>query len=831
MSNCPRPDRLLRLLGDDLPEIDQTEVAAHLDSCTVCRGALDRLAARSGLWKELALLRDDPPGPPTGDWTKSPEAVPPDDEDIPMGLLEPPDQLGHLGKLGPYDVLRLIGRGGMGIVFLARDRALDRLVAIKLLTPGLAATGAARRRFAREARAAAAVIHEHVVTIHAVDTLPQGVPYLVMQYIAGKSVQELIDRGRAPELPEILRIGSQAARALAAAHAQGLIHRDIKPANILLENGVERVKITDFGLARAVDDNTISHSGVVAGTPQYMSPEQSSGEPIDHRSDLFSLGSVLYALCTGQAPFRGSSSMATLKRVCEQTPRPIQAFNPEIPSWLVKIIEKLHAKDPADRYDSAADVADLLGRCLAHVQQPASVPLPTELLPVRNRRAIALWGAFPVGLILAGLLSFPGAREAAGQAANYVAIVLRLKTPEGTLVVETDDPNVGIKLDGSELVITGAGVNELRLSVGKHSFQAVKDGRILRDELVTISRGGRTVLTVRTEAERSTTIRSPAETVVAPPLLDQVGAGGPSEEVRRLAEMLKGHPPRLVTPSGGTKIFMRDLAAGQTTLIANTSAMGLPLAEVPDWSHDGRRILFRAKQTAQGPSRMIILESRDGRPSFRDVGSGDCPRFSPDDQTIAFVLYADETSGDVWLMNADGTNRRRLCEFAAPFWSPDGTQILLGGLLNPTISKVYSFATNRTTRINVPGQSIFSWPRWVGPDMLVACIGERVVPDSIVILDISRPEEAKVMRTLWNHGAASDVFARWPLISPTSGNLFFIGDERHMRTLFSVATNAGDSGRPSSLEVGGPKLSGLSFSPDSRYLLFASDWLGSESSR
>ena len=202
----------------------------------------------------------------------------------------------------------------MGIVFLARDRALDRLVAIKLLTPGMAATGAARRRFAREAKAAAAVVHEHVVTIHAVDTLPQGVPYLVMQYIAGKSVQELIDRGKAPELAEILRIGSQAAGALAAAHAQGLIHRDIKPANILLENGVERVKITDFGLARAVDDATMTQSGVVAGTPQYMSPEQAGGEPIDHRTDLFSLGSVLYALCTGQAPFRGSSSMATLKQ-------------------------------------------------------------------------------------------------------------------------------------------------------------------------------------------------------------------------------------------------------------------------------------------------------------------------------------------------------------------------------------------------------------------------------------------------------------------------------------------------------------------------------------
>jgi Protein kinase domain len=832
MSNCPSPDRLLRLLRDDPPEIDQTEVVAHLDSCRECRGALDRLAARSGLWHDLALLRDCPPGPSPGCGTKRLEVVPPDDEDIPVGLLEPPDQSGHLGKLDTYDVLRVIGRGGMGIVFLARDRTLDRLVAIKLLTPGMAATGAARRRFAREAKAAAAVVHEHVVTIHAVDTLPPGVPYLVMQYIAGKSVQELIDRGKAVELAEILRIGSQAAGALAAAHAQGLIHRDIKPANILLENGVERVKITDFGLARAVDDVTVSHPGAVGGTPQYMSPEQASGEPIDHRTDLFSLGSVLYALCTGQAPFRGNSSMATLKCVCEQTPRPIRAINPEIPSWLVKIIERLHAKDPADRYESAAHVADLLSRCLAHVQQAASAPLPAELLPVRNRRAIAVWGAFPVCLMLAGLLMFPGVRGAAGQAANYVATVLRLKTPEGTLVVETDDPSVGITLDGSELVITGAGVKELRLSVGQHSVQTVKGGRILRDELVTISRGGRTVLTVRREADNPAPAPLTAGAVVPPPV--PVVPGDPGEEVHCLTEILRSHPPGPLNSSKGTKIFMRDLASGYSMMIADTSTTGLPFAEQPDWSHDGRRVLFRAKPTAQGPSRMIILEGREGRPHLRDVGAGDSARFSPDDRAIAFVLYPGEPSGEaegVWLMNADGTNRRRLCELAAPFWSPDGAQILLNGMLSHTISKIYDFKTKRTTRIDVPGQSIFSWPRWVAPGQIVACIGGGVVPDSIVILDVNRPEEAKVVRRLWNRDAASDVFARWPLLTSPTGDLYFIGDELYTRTLYTLAQHVPGPGRLSALEVGGPKLSGLSLSPDHRYLLFASDWLGRDSSR
>ena len=161
----------------------------------------------------------------------------------------------------------------------------------------------------------------------------------------------------------------QVAAGLAAAHARGLVHRDVKPANILLENGVERVKITDFGLARAVDDASLTQSGLIAGTPAYMSPEQADGTKVDHRSDLFSLGSVLYALCAGRPPFRAETTLAVLKRVCEDTPRPLREVNPDIPDWLEAIIARLHAKDPAERFQTAAEVAELLGRHLAHLQQ------------------------------------------------------------------------------------------------------------------------------------------------------------------------------------------------------------------------------------------------------------------------------------------------------------------------------------------------------------------------------------------------------------------------------------------------------------------------------
>jgi serine/threonine protein kinase len=201
------------------------------------------------------------------------------------------------------------------------------------------------------------------------------------------------------------------AAGLAAAHAQGLVHRDIKPANILLEDGVERLRITDFGLARAADDASLTRSGVIAGTPQFMSPEQARGEAIDPRSDLFSLGSVLYTACTGRAPFRAETSYGVLRRITDDTPRPIRELNPEIPDWLAATIDKLHAKDPAQRHQSADEVAELFEQCLAHVQQPTMSALPNALrLPKpppnvsRHRRPWWIGGAVAAGiLIVAGV--------------------------------------------------------------------------------------------------------------------------------------------------------------------------------------------------------------------------------------------------------------------------------------------------------------------------------------------------------------------------------------------------------------------------------------------
>jgi serine/threonine-protein kinase len=384
------------------------DLAQHLEHCEKCRGELEAMAG-GRWWEEVRpFVRPEPGDEPGAPTQAGPAAATGDPE---LHFLAPPDRPGHLGRFGPYEVLGVLGKGGMGVVLKAWEPALRRTVAIKVLAPQLATCGAARQRFTREAQAAAAVVHTHVVAIHSIDTdNASGLPYLVMPVIAGCSLQERIARDGPLDVPAVLRIGMQAASGLAAAHAQGIIHRDIKPANILLENGVERVVLTDFGLARAADDASRTQSGVIAGTPEYMSPEQARGEPVDHRSDLFSLGSVLYAMCAGRPPFRAPSALAVLRRVADERPRPLRELNSDVPEALAAVIDKLHANDPADRWQTAAEVAEVLGQQLADLQGPgcpvAATPVPPAPPPRRRRWRPALVAGLIVvacGLLFAGV--------------------------------------------------------------------------------------------------------------------------------------------------------------------------------------------------------------------------------------------------------------------------------------------------------------------------------------------------------------------------------------------------------------------------------------------
>ncbi len=385
----------------------------HVENCSACRQRLEHLAASQDMWQQSqsALTSDqwdERLSTTAGDtaWQRlqRPHSTRYWSDSLVKQLLQPPSHPEMLGRLGRYEIERLIGSGGMGVVFKAFDTDLNRPVAIKVLAPHLAGNGAARQRFAREAKAAAAVVHEHIVAIYNVESNDVA-PFLVMQYVAGESLQQRIDRSGPLGLCEILRIAMQTAAGLAAAHAQGLVHRDIKPANILLEQGVERALLTDFGLARTSDDASLTHTGYHLGTPQYMSPEQASGETIDARSDLFSLGSVIYAMSTGRPPFRAESTLGVLRRISDHEPRPMREVNAEVPEWLERLVSRLHAKSPEQRFASADEVSGLLEQCLAHVQQPTASRLPVELLTtsadqVRRQRELSWRWLIPAGVSL-----------------------------------------------------------------------------------------------------------------------------------------------------------------------------------------------------------------------------------------------------------------------------------------------------------------------------------------------------------------------------------------------------------------------------------------------
>ena len=361
----------------------ETDLAEHLETCDACRDYMRAQTAEPARWAEAReLLR-----PTEFDMAGTAEfSVGGDSERAPLArpiqavldLLAPSDDPNRLGRLGCYEISGVVGAGGMGVVLKAVDPSLDRVVALKVLAPHLANNETARRRFAREAKAAAAVLHPNVIPIHSVSS-DGNVPYLVMAYVRGGSLQRRLENEGPLPLIEILRIGSQIAEGLAAAHDQGLVHRDIKPENVLLEEGVERVTITDFGLARAVDDNSVTQHGIIAGTPMYMSPEQAAGKKVDQQSDLFSLGSVLYALCAGRPPYCDDTSYGVMRQIIDESPVPIDQVNPEIPDWFKLIIEKLMAKEKLDRFATAAEVHALLERCLSHVQNPTANPLPPKL--------------------------------------------------------------------------------------------------------------------------------------------------------------------------------------------------------------------------------------------------------------------------------------------------------------------------------------------------------------------------------------------------------------------------------------------------------------------
>ncbi|HSM12855.1 MAG TPA: serine/threonine-protein kinase, partial [Thermoanaerobaculia bacterium] len=312
-------------------------------------------------------------------------------------------------KLGHYRILDRLATGGMGVVWLAEDETLRRRVALKTLRDDITASAERLARFEREAKAIAALNHPNIVTLHSIEEV-DGVRFLIMEYVEGRPLDEVIPAGGLP-LPEFLRIALPIADALAAAHARGITHRDLKPANVVVGEG-GRVKILDFGLAKLqVPDSTaiygrelqstLTREGTVVGTLHYMSPEQLQLKPVDHRTDLFSLGIVLYEMATGDLPFGGESAAQVISSVLRDHPRRLDDADRRLPAEIAELVQGCLEKDVEKRTGSAAAVRDELERIARGLETGtvSRVPSPLRRLARRLRQrtsAPALAGAVAV---------------------------------------------------------------------------------------------------------------------------------------------------------------------------------------------------------------------------------------------------------------------------------------------------------------------------------------------------------------------------------------------------------------------------------------------------
>ena len=382
IDECPPADNLRLSLDPDslISDSERESIASHVDGCQ--RGCKDRigvllrggdLLASPGNAAAYDPSGFDPRVPIAQEVTVTQPCEP--EAEKPLAFLAPAERPGELGRIAHYRVVRELGRGGMGMVYAAIDTRLERKLALKVMLPKFAANPSAKERFLREARAAAKISHDNVVTVYEADER-DGVPYISMQYLQGYPLDEYLKKKGNPSIAQVLRIARETAAGLSAAHQIGLVHRDIKPANLWLEAPNGRVKVLDFGLAKPVDAEVeLTKSGAIIGTPAYMSPEQARGEKVDHRTDLFSLGVVLYRISTGRLPFNGPNTMAVLMALGTEEPPPVRSLNPNVPEPLAELIHQLLAKKADARPQSADEVVKRVRAIAEELSAPVAAAL------------------------------------------------------------------------------------------------------------------------------------------------------------------------------------------------------------------------------------------------------------------------------------------------------------------------------------------------------------------------------------------------------------------------------------------------------------------------
>jgi WD40 repeat protein/serine/threonine protein kinase len=691
-----------------------------------------------------------------------------------IDFLAPAQAPDELGRLSHYRILKVLGQGGMGVVYQAEDLALKRLVALKVMLPSQAASETGRQRFLREAQAAAKIEHDHIVTIHQVGE-DRGVPFLAMPLLKGEPLDERLKReGRLP-LAEVMRIGRETAEGLAAAHEQGLVHRDIKPANIWLEAGRQRVKILDFGLARvAGGDVNLTQQGAIVGTPAYMAPEQAQSQPVDARSDLFSLGCVLYRMATGKLPFNGNDAMALLISLVTDTPQPPAEINSELPPALNNLIVALLAKDPGTRPASARTVADTLAgmetertsvlesgvSARSGTLRPAKVR--QELTGSRKRLLLIGGGCLGVlaltGILFAVFSGGKGKPDTPGQEDDETK----------TAGVSTGQPLSPAALVSSPAPLPGVRSWTVETRLGRRLVKAVafhpRDGRLAcagGDGMVRIFDGtsGQLLRILVGHAGEVRCLAWSAEGALA--------SGGSDRKIRiwdvgegRLIHELEGHtgPIRslswvpngnqLASGSEDQSIRIWDTKTGQT--IAFWKDHTAPVSGVA-WSPNGKRLASNQSgqtfvwDTASG-ARLATLTG--GVANLRSVA------WAPDSDRLAYVegnrVRVHDVKASKPLHDFEGHEYGAYCVA----WSPDGSTLLTMG----HDGRIRTWAADTGKQLHqwvariVNFQGSLDW----GPD------GKTLVYTSWGGVHIRNAQNGRQIHLIHDHGGGATLLALAP---------------------------------------------------------------------
>ena len=543
--------------------------------------------------------------------------------------------------IGHYRVLEKLGSGGMGEVYLAEDTTLDRRVALKILAPALAADQDRRERFLREAKAVAALSHPNIVTVHSV-AQEGDVTFLTMELVDGKTLAELIPADGLP-LDRLLGWAIPLADAIAAAHDRGITHRDLKPANVMVTTD-GRLKVLDFGLAKLAaagafgsDETALSPGltgeGHIVGTVSYMSPEQAEGRAVDHRSDLFSLGVILYEMATGTRPFTGDTSLSVLASIVKETPRPVTELNPRLPRELGRVIRRCLVKDPDHRFQSARDLRNELQELQrdlnsGEVDAPALAASSgaAAVRPARTR--VLLWIAAGVVMVAVASMVVPGLlRAPTAPPANATFAQLTFQaglerqpslSPDGKWIVYVAAPN-----GNADIMLQSVG-GQVAINLTKDSMGPDTEPAFSPDGEQIAFRSGRQGSGIFVMRRTGEFVRRISDSGFNPAW---------SPDGASLVYATEGAGSNPYGRSGVSQLWVVSIATGEKRRISEGDAME------PRWSPDGRLLAYWAVPHGMSRRDIFTMPAAGGTPVAvtNDEALDANPVWAPDGRSLYFV--------------------------------------------------------------------------------------------------------------------------------------------------------------------------------------------------